>query len=136
MKKAVSLLFALTILLSGMHLSFATHYCSGEKVDARFTFGQKATICCTENASKNDGLVLKSNCCTNTLSSLNVDAQYVLSAFDFTAFSVQHFQLFILPAKALPFCQTSFLTTISNVKPPGNLRTSTVELSKIQVFVI
>lgn len=136
MKKGLSLLFALTILLSGMHLSFATHFCAGEMVDARLTFGLKASSCCTDDHSKNDDLVLKNRCCANTLSSFNVDTQYVPSVLDLTVFNAPSFQLFLLPVQALPFCQESFLTSISTIKPPDKLQISSVELADIQVFVI
>jgi len=45
MKKIFSILFAAMILLSGMHLSIATHYCGGEISQVMLSFSHENASC-------------------------------------------------------------------------------------------
>ncbi len=138
MKKLISISFALLILLSGMHLSIATHFCGGkvEAMNLSFT-GVKAT-CEMENTNQNCPIHngISSNCCRNEISYLTVDNNYITSSLKVKDLIKSLKQVYNLPVN-LSF--NSFDTSNSNqnnVFPPGFSLTRAVSLAKICIFRI
>jgi hypothetical protein len=138
MKKLLSIAIAFIILLSGMNLSIATHYCGGEVAAVKWSFsGQKAS-CGMENPKPicpaNKGIA--SNCCHNKISFLKVDKNYCPSTFKIKDVTKSLLQVFNIPVNIS--CQSLFaLNSIQkNFSPPGNLSVSTVCLADICVFRI
>lgn len=136
MKKVLSLLIVLIVLLSSMHLSFATHRCGGELVDARMTFGQSAHACGMMDESITKGISFESPCCENHLSNWTVDKHYLTTSFDLSQLPLFSGLLFTTPTILKDVCFTSLLPLNTNVKPPGMLPVSSVSLPFIGVFRI
>ncbi|MHB9141192.1 MAG: HYC_CC_PP family protein, partial [Paludibacter sp.] len=78
MKKLFSILFAAMILLSGMHLSLATHICSGELSATKWSFSDEKASCGMEkdHAAKPADNSYTSDCCQDQLAFYSVDTNY------------------------------------------------------------
>lgn len=82
MKKVFSILFASIVLLSGMHLTVASHICCGELAAVKYSFtGEKATCGMEDHQGpySANGEV-KSDCCKNNVASCTADSNYFPSS--------------------------------------------------------
>ena len=138
MKKASSILFAVLIVLSGMHLSIAAHYCGGELSAVKWSFSSKIATCGMET-SVNDCAshgIISSNCCHNKVSVYSVDKNYNPSTLQINTYTEKLLQIFEVPA-SLSFQSLSLTNQLSaNVSPPGQYLTSAVSLADICTFRI
>ena len=138
MKRAFSILFALLVLFSGMHLSVATHTCGGELAAVKYSItGEKATCGMEEdqNPAPLNGAI-KSDCCKNNVASCSADNNYYPSFTEFKAFTGDHAPVMaILPGF---FISTPNLskTYYSMVGPPVSKNYTSVDQSFICVFII
>ena len=139
MKKLISILFAALILLSGMHLSLATHYCGGEVSQVKLSFThQKAScgMCADEQSSTADKTVSNEGCCKDEMSFYAVDNNYSPSTLQINHSANQLLQVFDIPKTiGIQFLHTNSATN-TNVQPPGNYIASAVSLPDICVFRI
>ena len=138
MKKTLSILFASLILLSGMHLSIAKHFCGGEFAAVKWSFtGEKATcgMESDENTCSNHNGI-SSNCCRNEVAVYAIDSNYSPSSFQFKAATQPLSYVFIIP-NGLLFCATTVsFSAHTSVVPPDNIAVSAVNLADICVFRI
>ncbi len=84
MKKIFSILFALLILLSGMHLSFDSHHCGGELSGVKFSTSGEMATCGMESDEDSPipvSSLIKPDCCKDELTTLTVDSNYSPSSF-------------------------------------------------------
>lgn len=138
MKKVLSIVFAMLILLSGLHLSVATHACGGEIAAVKWSFsGEKAT-CGMENTThkipSNDEIA--PNCCQDEISAYQIDNNYNPSTFTVKKVVRDLAQVFIIPA-CLSCPSFNSPVFFSANFPPGNkLQVSHVFLEDICVFRI
>lgn len=139
MKKLFSIVFAVMILLSGMHLSLASHYCGGELAavklsvdDAKATCGMQAT---DKYASAGTSFTAES-CCKDEISDYTVDNNYNPSSLQVNEPIVQLLQVFYIPEIiGCPAVSTTFSHN-TNVRQPGYFIASAVSLPDICVFLI
>ncbi|MCX6220088.1 MAG: hypothetical protein NTZ69_03785 [Bacteroidia bacterium] len=140
MRKILSILFASLILISGLHISIAKHYCSGESAafEKISVTGELAT--CGMEDPKDEkplqGVNFKAHCCDNEVSTFVVDNNYAPS---FSIFKV-------FPQPVLQVCRNIEVFNLqqivvlslynTNVLPPGNYLASAVSLPDICVFRI
>ncbi len=140
MRKILSILFASLILISGLHISIAKHYCSGESsaFEKISVTGELAT-CGMEDPKDQEvipGVYFKAHCCDNEVSTLVVDNNYAPS---FSIFKV-------FPQPVLQVCHNIEVFNLqqivvfslynTNVLPPGDYLASAVSLPDICVFRI
>ena len=139
MKKLLSISFAFLILLSGMHLTIATHYCGDEFAASKISFSGKLATCGmegeTDQLSKTSNQ-LEKHCCDNHVSSFSVDHNYAPSFTDFNSFAQNILQVFIVPASIDFHSLTAINLNSTDTSPPGNLLLHAVSLPKICVFLI
>ena len=139
MKKLFSILFAALILLSGMHLSVATHMCGGEISAVKLSFdNEKAScgMCAAEQAVTTHESLGSESCCKDEMSFFAVDSNYSPSTLQIDQPTHQLLQVFDIPKTiGIQFNYTNF-TTNANVQPPGNYIASAVSLPDICVFRI
>ena len=137
MKKLLAISFALLVLLSGMHISIATHYC-GDRIFATklSVSGELASCGMKDPLDKCSGhlKVTGTNCCKDKLAAFVVDSNYAPTFSEFKAFSQNLLQVFILPAFLTIHSQTSLNLFCTNVSPPGHYLVSDVSLPDICVF--
>lgn len=139
MKKAVSILIAGIILLSGAHLSVSTHFCQGHYIATKISLtGEKATCGMPSDADNNSGQEqFKQNCCNNNIAQLAVDSNYEQSTFGHLPEVKDHELL------AVAFALTTFIFSLSLFSspitlefPPGGSYTRKVDLSFICTLLI
>ncbi len=139
MKKTLSILFASLILVSGMHLSLATHYCGGKVAASRISFSEQKADCGMETGtsecpthSKNQ---VNNDCCKNVVSVFSIEKNYSPSTFEFTQFSLKVLHVFDVPTTIERLLASSPLLN-SNASPPDIFKASAVSLASICVFRI
>lgn len=138
MKKALSIVFALLILFSGMHLSVATHYCGGERAAVEWSMtGVKAT-CGMERIQTDcaNHPNVTSNCCRDEISMYSVDSNYNLSNFQLRLTEKPLSQDFFVPASLFPAGSALVAALFQAVAPRDKLQVSQVLLERICVFRI
>ena len=137
MKKLFSILFATMILLSGMHLSIATHICGGEVSQVKLSFTDEKGSCGMENDHAQPvGVSFNSECCHDQISFYSVDNNYNPSTNQMNDPVKQLLQVFAIPKViGIQFNHTNS-TLNTNVQPPGNYFASAVSLPDICVFRI
>ena len=138
MKKLFSISFALLILLSGMHLTIATHICKGTVAATKWSFiGEEAT--CGMESSKQACPVHKtfnSNCCQNVVAVYSVDNNYDNSSFQFKEVTKNLIQIFVIPFGVSLNSSIAANLFNTSVSPPDIAMTSAVSLDDICIFRI
>lgn len=138
MKKLFSILFAAIVLVSGMHLSVATHFCGGEISQVKLSFTHENAICgmCGDKESALENGFKNEDCCQNEMSFLVVDNNYNTSTLAISKPVHAVLQVFEVPKTIgiLPNHTNSFSNT--NVRPLGNYIVGAVSLPDICVFRI
>lgn len=138
MKKLISILFATLILLSGMHLSVATHWCGGEVSQVKLSFAHENATCgmCGENESTPLTGVSTEGCCKDKMSFFVVDSNFSPSIFQTNQSANQLLQVFDIPRTiGIQFLHTNSIKN-TNVQPHGNYIANAVSLPDICVFRI
>jgi len=139
MKKLFSILFAAMILLSGMHLSLATHLCAGEVAAVKWSLSDEKASCgmeMTKPSSSSEKSISAENCCKDEISFYAVDTNYNPSTIQNNKPVNQLLQVFYIPSTiGIQFFKTAS-TTNKNVQPPGIFLASAVSLPDICVFMI
>lgn len=138
MKKSLSIFIAFFILISGMHLSMATHFCGGEVAAVKWSFSREIATCGMEESPKKATRqeTLSSNCCRDILTVYAVDTNYPFSKIisEKVFQSISH--VFFVPENRL-FVLTRYPFPIhTNVYPPGFFQVNNVHLPDICVFRI
>ena len=139
MKKLFSILFAGMIILSGMHLTIATHLCGGEISQVKLSFThQKAScgMCGEEETTSPEKTIGNESCCKDQMAFYAVDNNYSPSTLQIKHTVNQLLQLFDIP-KTIGIQSIHTNSSLNtNVQPPGNYIASAVSLPDICVFRI
>jgi hypothetical protein len=139
MKKLFSIVFAALILLSGMHLTLATHLCGGEVSAVKLSFTHEKAgcgMCAEEAATPTDKSVGNEGCCKDEMSFYAVDNNYSPSILQINHTANQLLQVFDIPKTIGIQLNHTNSATNANVQPPGNYIASAVSLPDICVFRI
>ena len=137
MKKFLSISFALLILFSGMHVTVASHYCSGKLAFSKFSVTGELASCGMEGTVEKCSASVKlsgTHCCKDKVAAFVVDSSYSPSFSDFKAFAQSVLQVFILPVFLTNHVESSLNLICTNVSPPGHFLVSDVSLPYICVF--
>lgn len=137
MKKLFSISFAFLILISGLHLSVATHICGGKVTEVKWSFSQEKATCGMENTKQTNPVrkAISSDCCKDEIANYTVDNNYNPSVYQFKEVTKTFLQVFCIP---VIFSLHSFESNslYADVSPRDNLLTSAVSLVDICVFRI
>jgi hypothetical protein len=137
MKKAYSISLAFLILLAGMHLTFATHYCGGTIAASKISVSGELASCGmegTEDSCPLPGDHIKSHCCDDEVSVYAIDNNYSPSFSDITDITQRVLQVFTYPANETYSPIIFHNTLLTSVGPPDNYFSSAVSLADICVF--
>ena len=140
MKRIVSIVFVVIVIISGIHFSFATHYCGGKIASTNFSLTGEKASCGMEATQTNCPPTrnqISSNCCDDEILVFALDNVYTPDWFqkkNFTENIVRDF--FILDTSAHSNYYFSQKAACTNVRPPGSLLISAVSISDICVFRI
>jgi hypothetical protein len=138
MKKTFYILFSMLILLSGMHLSVATHLCGGEIAAVKWSVtGEKAT-CGMENSRYKNSVngAITSNCCQDDIAVYTVDNNYNFSNFQIKKAVTNLLQVFSIPLGISTHSFIPLKSLYTSISPRDKLQISAVSLENICVFRI
>jgi hypothetical protein len=139
MRKGISILCALVMILSGTHLTLAKHFCGGELVDTKLSLSGKVATCGMESDNERNlpsGNEIKHHCCDNNVATFGIINNYIPSVtlikenVDNQSFS------FLLTLNLLLSPQTTYKNISANISPPGKIPLTSVSLDDICVFRI
>jgi len=139
MKKGFSIAMAVLVLLTGLHLSVASHFCCGRLSSVKLSItGEKAT-CGMEGDDEfasPSGKIFKAHCCVNELATLAVDSSYSPSTSSSIDFSHK-----IVPVLAIPVPEVVQELAFARyahpvLSPPDLFQINSVDLTEICVFRI
>lgn len=141
MKNFFSIAVTSLILISGMHLAVAEHYCHGELAAMKITFiGENAS--CGMESGMEDGKtsnthvdVITEKCCSNESTLMGVDPNYNPSYQEFS--SLRSLPLFAyVPLELIYSFQNSSVYNYKNIIPPDNVTAGAKSPADICVFRI
>jgi hypothetical protein len=139
MKKVLSILFAVTIVLSGMHLSLDTHLCGGALSAIKLSFTSEKANCgmgIMKQTFPAEKSFTAESCCKDEMSYLAVDTNYNPSTIELNKPAIQLLQVFYIPSTIGVQCFNTKVSSNTNVQPPGNFIACAVNLPDICVFLI
>ena len=139
MKKGASILFALVILLSGTHLTIATHFCGSNVAASKVSLSGKLVSCGmegTEGSCPLPGNHLATHCCDDQVTTIGIVNNFT-SPISLLKENAQN----ILQVYYVHVSQSFHSITVSNnfytsISPPGRFSTNSVNLNDICVFRI
>lgn len=142
MKNFFSIAVTSLILISGMHLAVAKHYCHGELAAMNITFIGENASCGMEDgieASRNIDShmidVITAKCCSNESLLMGVDQNYNPSYQEFS--SLRSLPLFAyVPLELIYSFQNSSVYNYKNIIPPENVPAGAKGPADICVFRI
>jgi len=127
------------MLASIVHVTVAIHFCGGEVAALKISFSGKLATCgmeVSEIKSLNSDATLTTHCCDDFVTFSGTDNNYIPS-FLFVPDSIQNICEDQFIAAGYPIYYSDFLKLSgTNVKPPGLLMCTSVDLSDICVFRI
>lgn len=138
MKKPLSILFAVLILLSGTHLTFATHICGGEVAGTKWSFTNEKASCGMEipGEAKSRTVSITSACCHDFVSNYKVDNTYKTSSTRLDEPVNLLFAVYLIPENIGLISLITNQTVNTDVRPPGKFIAAAVSLPDICVFRI
>jgi hypothetical protein len=138
MRKSLSILFAVLILIAGMHPTVSTHYCAGSIAAVKWSFSGQQASCgmISDSQESSTGASLASSCCHNENAVYAVDSNFSPSSFHVE--SIPHFTslMYFLPVTHTAAELIASASTIIAESPPGVLYAGSVSLSGLCTFRI
>ncbi len=137
MKKIVSTFLALLLLISGMHVSVASHYCGGTLAQVKWSFNKELASCGMEGEHDAlHGITIEQPCCQDELSTYTTDGNYQLQSLELKKCVPQVIACFTAPVSLLFKSQKPADYLYTRVFPPGIVLPNQVLLENICVFLI
>ncbi|HET9571618.1 MAG TPA: hypothetical protein VFP20_09460 [Bacteroidales bacterium] len=137
MKKILTSMLAMLLLLSGMHLSVASHYCGGTLAKVEWSFNRELASCGMEGEHHAlQGITIEQPCCQDELATYTTDGQYQIQSFELNKFSPQVIAQFAEPIGLHFKSQSPVDFRYTHVFPPGEVLSSQVLQENICVFII
>ena len=138
MKKIVSAFLALLLLISGMQLSVASHYCGGTLAQVKWSFNKELASCGMEGelGTASKGMILEQPCCQDELSTYTTDGNYQFQSLELKKCVQQVIACFTAPVSLLFKSQEPVDYLYTRVFPPGIILPNQVLQENICVFLI
>jgi hypothetical protein len=139
MKKVISISLILLLLTAMLHLSVATHYCSGKIAASKISLSGKLASCGMEDNDKDLPLKVAhfaSHCCDNVLVFYGINSTFFPS-FSFVPESYHHnSQVYNSPIGLINNSLAFIKSICINESPPDPPVSNNVDLSDICIFRI
>ena len=139
MRKGISILFALIMILSGAQFTIATHYCGGKIAATKVSLSGKLASCEMEDNHGNctlPGNHFSNHCCDNQVTIIGIVNNFK------DPVSIQHevrrniAQYLYIPVNQSLYSIPVFNHLYTNTGPPGWFTPSSVNLDNICTFRI
>lgn len=132
MIKSLSIFLSFLLLVSFLHVSVATHYCSGDIAAFGITFSGKTLSCGMEaQYQKTPHTKLTSNCCTDVVHEYSTDQLYTQSLLKVIKSIHLLSCSFFLPAGPLDSPEKFAEKSWSDTGPPSVITARSVALDEI-----
>jgi hypothetical protein len=139
MRKGVSILFILVMMLSAARLTIAIHYCSGKFVAAKVSLSGKVASCGMVSTEKNfplPGNNLISHCCDDQITTIGICNLFTSTGFFFTENLKNLHHIFQLPVSQSFHSTAVYSNFYTSISPPGRLTAAVVNFDDICVLRI
>jgi len=139
MKKGASILFALVILLSGTHLTIATHFCGGNVAASKVSLSGKLASCGmegTEGSCPLPGNHLATHCCNDQVTTIGIINNFTSPVSFLEENSENILQVYNVSESQSFHSITVSSNIYTSISPPGRFSTNSVSLDDICVFRI
>ena len=136
MKKVVSIILSMFLLVSGLHLTLATHVCGGKVAAIKWSVDNESATCGMKPVAceTTKGNHLKSNCCHDVYHSFTTDSNYAPSSYQEAPVVKSFVQMFFVPTSFGLDIVPSFRFLDINFNPPHWISLTEVCLAKICVY--
>jgi hypothetical protein len=139
MRKIFSILFPVIILVAGMHVTVATHFCGGKIAATRVSFSGRLASCGMASDSKTNtspAANYTAHCCDNIISQYAVDNNYIPAEFHAKEIIPHLLHDFYVPAVFSFKHKYPFSFNFTNTGPPSSFSANAVSMADICVFRI
>jgi len=139
MKRILSILIASLILVSGMHLTIATHFCGGVFAATKASFSGELASCGMEhsdNTTPIQGNHFDTKCCDDEVINYSVDNNFAPSSSIVLELFQNISHVYNIPVDISCHSISTNNSFFANVFPPGNFLTNAVSIVDICVFRI
>jgi len=139
MRKGISILYALMMLLSGAQYTIAIHYCGGEVAATKVSLSGQLASCgmaTTETSYPSSGNHFAKHCCDNKVVTIGIINNFTAPVSIQEVNPKNILQILFLPVSQSFYYipDSSFLYT--DIGPPGGFSASAVKLNDICAFRI
>jgi hypothetical protein len=138
MRKVLSIVIVGLILVSGMHLSLATHLCGGKVAAVKWSLTGQFATCgmeeCDHPASNHENY--STDCCKNLISFFSVDQNYTPSAFQIQELSKSTSQFPVCNIEQVSENLPHLYSIFTDTSPPDEIIARSVDLAELCVFRI
>jgi hypothetical protein len=138
-KKVISIVFAVCVLFSGVHLTVSTHYCGGKLADKAVSLTGRIATCGMEGCENKcpvHGSQLDATCCQTDIYMYSVDNHYTPASSLYTCPFHDNLQVSGIYTVTSVYDAENVNPTYKNEYPPGVLLSTQVDLCEICVFRI
>jgi len=138
MKKVLSIPLILLILVTGVNVNFATHYCHGYVAATKVSLTGELATCGMENTSPihSSEISLSNDCCNDTLSIYSIDNNYTPSSSFIPELCQVLIQVYTVTNVITAVPSDVLNSQFTNESPPGALMSTSVDISAICVYLI
>jgi hypothetical protein len=140
MKKVISILLVFLMLAALLHLTVATHFCSGKEAASTISFSGKLATCgmaeCSENELPLSGTNFTKHCCNDIVTFCGIYSNYTPSFSFVPEYYQYNFQVFSIPTGFPVYSKAVLKSLYTNVSPPGAIMSTSVDISYICIFRI
>lgn len=139
MRKGVSILFSLVLLLSGAHFTVATHFCGGEIAARRLTLSGKLATCGmegSEGSCRSSENKINFHCCDNKVVTIGIINNFNIPVSLVNDEPTQKIQAFSAPVHLKLISLQNHNIIFNDTGPPGEFSASAVKLNYICTFRI
>jgi hypothetical protein len=138
MKTVISIPLMLLILITGININIASHYCGGNISGTKVSLTGELASCGMEHKSGDKSLlhVIKRHCCDDVISSCAISTIYIPSFFSVSDYGPDFFQTSNLPTGLLISYNPEIFILTGIKRPPGNYMPDCHEQQVLCIFRI
>jgi hypothetical protein len=139
MRKGITILFVVIILLSGAQFTIATHFCGDKVAATKVSLSGKLASCGMESSDKifpSSGSYLKSHCCDNKIATIGILNNFTAPVSICTENTQNFLSIYYLPVSQRAHSNSVTNVFYTSISPPGKFTAPSVNLEGICVFRI
>jgi hypothetical protein len=139
MKRLIIIGIAFVFLLSGMHISIATHYCGGKAAGMKLSLSGNKASCGMEadaSAIPSAETLINTRCCYDDLTVYKTESHYAPAEFGHKMLTQSIVQQSIIPAGIFRESLLQSQYRPADIGPPGQFTASSVNSAEICIFRI